>query len=203
MAMTITYELNDALYVNFTNRCSNDCIFCLRNNHDNVNGEDNLWLDHEPTLDEIKKDFAKRDMAKYKSVVFCGYGEPLMRFDTCMETAKWLKAQYPHISIRINTNGQANLIHGRDVTSKLSGLVDSISISLNAPTAAQYDELCHSDFGEKAFDALLDFAKNAKKFVPIVTLSVVDHDLTKDEISECEKLAKDCGVNFRVREYIK
>ena len=203
MAMTITYELNDALYVNFTNRCSNDCIFCLRNNHDNVNGEDNLWLDHEPSIDEIKEDFKKRDMSKYSSVVFCGYGEPLMQFDICMETAKWLKETYPAINIRVNTNGQANLIHGRDVTPELSGLIDSISISLNAPTAKQYDELCHSDFGEKAFDALLDFAKKAKKFVPSVTLSVVDHDLSKEEISACQKLAESNGVDFRVREYIK
>ena len=203
MAMTITYELSGALYVNFTNRCSNDCVFCLRNNHDNVNGEDNLWLDHEPSLDEIKKDFEKRDMSKYSSVVFCGYGEPLMRFDTCMETAKWLKETYPHVTIRINTNGQANLIHGRDVTPELKGLIDSISISLNAPTKKQYDELCHSDFGEQAFDALLDFAKKSKEFVPSVTLSVVDHDLTKDEISVCRELALSIGVDFRVRPYIE
>ena len=203
MAMTITYEFNDALYVNFTNRCSNDCVFCLRNNHESVNDKDNLWLDREPSIDEIKEDFKKRDMSKYHCVVFCGYGEPLIRFDTCMETAKWLKETYPKVTIRINTNGQASLIHGRDVTPELFGLVDSISISLNAPTAKQYDQLCHSDFGEKAFDALLDFAKNAKKFVPSVTLSVVDHDLSKEEIDACQKLAQSCEVDFRVREYIE
>ena len=203
MSMTITYEFEDALYVNFTNRCSNDCVFCLRNNHDDVNGEDNLWLDREPTLDEIKADFMTRDMSKYTWVVFCGYGEPLMRFDTCIDTAKWLKKTYPHIKIRINTNGQASLIEGYDVTSKLEGIIDSLSISLNAPNAKQYDKLCHSVFGEAAFDALLDFAKNAKNFVPNVTLSIVDHDLSSAEIEECRKLANDCGVSFRVRQYIE
>ncbi len=203
MSMTITYELEGALYVNFTNRCCNDCTFCLRNNHDSVNGEDNLWLDREPTFEEITKDFEKRDMSRYPWVVFCGYGEPLMRFDTCIKTAKWLKENYPDTKIRINTNGLANLIEKRDVTPEFAGIIDAISISLNAPTAKQYNELCRSDFGEAAFSALLDFATRAKEFVPSVTLSVVDHDLSKAEIGLCNQLADDCGVNFRVREYIE
>lgn len=203
MAMTIAYEFEGSLYLNLTNRCSNDCVFCLRNSHDNVNGEDNLWLDREPTLDEIRASFKGRDMTKYKSVVFCGYGEPLMRFDTCMETAKWLKENYPDIKIRINTNGQASLIEKKDVTPLMKGLIDSLSISLNAPTAKQYDRLCKSVFGEEAFAGLLDFAKRSTSFVPEVTLSIVDKDLTDEEIEECRKLAKDCGVNFRIREYIE
>ncbi len=203
MAMTITYELDGSLYVNFTNRCSNDCVFCLRNNHDDVNGEDNLWLDHEPSLDEIKADFKKRDMLKYPWVVFCGYGEPTMRFDTCIKTAKWLKAEYPHIKIRINTNGQVNMIEKADVTPDFEGCFDSVSISLNAPCAKQYDDMCHSIFGESAFDGLLDFAKKVKNYVPSVVLSVVDHDLTKEEIDTCKSLAESCGVSFRIREYIE
>lgn len=203
MAMTITYELDGALYVNFTNRCSNNCTFCLRNNYEGVNGKDSLWLDHEPILEEIIKDFEKRDISKYKSVVFCGYGEPLMRFDTCIKSAKWLKSNHPHIKIRINTNGQANMIEGRDVTPSFEGIIDSISISLNAPTAKQYNELCRSDFGEAAFDGLLDFTNRVKAFVPDVTLSVVDRDLSKEEISACKALADNCGVNFRLRQYIE
>ncbi len=201
--MIITYELDDALYVNLTNRCSNDCVFCVRNNHDSINGQDNLWLDREPTVDEIKADFKRRDVAKYSSIVFCGYGEPLMRFDDCMEIAKWLKENYPEKPVRINTNGQANLIEGYDVTPKLEGIVDSISISLNASNSKRYDEICQSAFGEKAFDAMLEFASLAKEFVPSVTLSIVDHDITKEEIEDCREIAKRCGVNFRVREYIE
>lgn len=203
MAMTITYEFEGSLYLNLTNRCSNDCVFCLRNNHDGVNGEDTLWLDREPTLDEIKADFLRRDMSKYQTVVFCGYGEPMMRFDTCIKTAKWLKVTYPNVKIRINTNGQVNLIEKRDVTAELEGLVDSLSISLNAPDAKHYDELCKSCFGEAAFAALLDFAAKAKAYVPQVTLSIVDKDLTDDEIEKCRRLADKCGVSFRIREYIQ
>ena len=201
--MTITYEFEGSLYVNVTNRCSNDCVFCLRNNHDDVNGKDNLWLDREPTVDEIKADFKTRDMSKYSSIVFCGYGEPLMRFDDCMEVAVWLKETYPQLPIRINTNGQANMIKKRDVTPEFKGIIDSVSISLNAPNAKRYDEICKSHFGEAAFEGLQEFARLAKRYVPKVTLSIVDHDITSEEIETCRSIAEKCGVDFRVRAYIE
>ena len=203
MAMTITYEFEGALYVNLTNACSNDCEFCLRNNHDGVNGEDILWLDREPTLDEIIADFSKRNLAKYSWVVFCGYGEPMMRYQTLMYAAKWLKSNHPHLKIRINTNGQVNMIEKRDVTPEFKNIIDAISISLNAATPEGYDKICHSCFGLVAYTGLLDFAKKAKKFVPNVTLSIVDHDITPEEIEQCHSIADECGVNFRVREYIE
>lgn len=201
--MTITYELGDALYVNVTNRCSNDCIFCVRNNHDDVNGKDNLWLDHEPTVEEIKEDFKTRDLSKYSSIVFCGYGEPLMRFDDCIEIARWLKKQHPNLPIRINTNGQANMIEKRDVTPLFEGLIDTVSISLNASNAKRYDEICQSVFGEAAFEGIQEFARLAKRFVPKVIFSIVDHDISKEEIEICRIIAENCGVDFRIREYIE
>lgn len=200
--MTITYELGNSLYVNITNRCSNACTFCVRNEHDGVNGKDNLWLDREPDIDEIKADFEKRDLSKYDAVVFCGYGEPMMRADIVIETAKWLKEKYPYIKIRINTNGQANLIYGRDITPKLEGVVDTISISLNAENAEKYQKLCISRFGEAAFDGLIEFARLAKRYVPQVVFSVVDI-MPQDEIENCRKIAEECGVSFRVREFIE
>ena len=201
--MTITYEYGDSLYVNLTNRCSNACTFCVRNEHDNVNGKDPLWLDREPTIEEIKEDFSKRDLSRYSSVVFCGYGEPTMRFDDMVLIAKWLKAQKPDLPIRLNTNGQANLICGRNVTPELQGCFDCVSISLNAENAEKYQELCLSEFGgEKAFSGLLEFARLAKSYVPEVVLSVVDV-LPKEEIEHCRKIAEDCGVKFRVRTFIQ
>lgn len=199
--MTITYELGNSLYVNITNRCSNSCAFCLRTKHDNVNGEDDLWLDREPTIEEIKADFAKRDLSKYDAVVFCGYGEPTERFDDMIEVARWLKANY-EVQIRVNTNGHANLICGRDVTPELQGAIDIVSISLNAPNAKAYQEICRSIYGEGAFDALKDFAKKAKPYVKDVVFSVVDKTMPPEDIEACRRIAEDCGVSFRVREYI-
>ena len=200
--MTITYEYGKSLYVNLTNRCPNDCVFCLRNNHNDVNGNDDLWLEREPSVDEIKEDFEKRDMTKYESVVFCGFGEPFERFYDCVEVASWLKSKY-NIPIRVNTNGQANLIFKKDVTAEMKGLFDCVSISLNAPDKKKYDELCKSKFGEDAFDALIDFAKKSALVVPEVVLSVVDKDLTEKDKIECKKIADNCGVTLRIREYIE
>ncbi len=200
--MTITYELGNSLYVNITNRCSNACSFCVRLEHDGVNGRDSLWLDREPSVEEIKADFETRDLSKYDAVVFCGYGEPMIRADVVIEVSKWLKSKMPDLQIRINTNGQANLIWGEDITPQLEGIIDCVSISLNAENAQKYQEVCKSEFGEKAYDGLLEFARLAKEYVPTVILSVVDI-LEKSEIEACRKIAEDCGVSFRVREYIE
>lgn len=200
--MTITYELGNSLYVNVTNRCSNACEFCVRTKHDGVNGKDNLWLDREPTVEEIKEDFGKRDIDKYDAVVFCGYGEPMMRADDVIEIAKWLKENNPSVRIRINTNGQANLIHKRDITPELGGVVDTVSISLNAENAQKYQRVCVSEFGEAAYEGLIEFARLAKEYVPEVIFSVVDV-MSKEEIDACRRIAEDCGVIFRVREYIE
>ena len=200
--MTITYELGNSLYVNVTNRCSNACEFCVRTKHDGVNGKDNLWLDREPTVEEIKEDFGKRDIDKYDAVVFCGYGEPMMRADEVIEIAKWLKENNHSVRIRINTNGQANLINKRDITPELGGVVDTVSISLNAENAQKYQRVCVSEFGEAAYEGLLEFARLAKEYVPEVIFSVVDV-MSKEEIDACRRIAEDCGVIFRVREYIE
>lgn len=200
--MTITYELGNSLYVNITNRCSNDCNFCVRQNHDGVNGKDSLWLDREPTVDEIKADFEKRNFADYDAVVFCGYGEPMMRTEAVIEIAKWIKENNPAVKIRINTNGQANLINKRDITPELGGIIDTVSISLNAENAEKYQKVCQSVFGEAAYDGVLEFAKLAKEYVPEVVFSVVDV-MTDEEIDACRSVAQNCGVNFRVREYIE
>lgn len=200
--MTITYELGKSLYVNITNRCSNACTFCVRNKHDGVNGKDNLWLDREPTVDEIKADFSTRNLSDYDAIVFCGYGEPMMRTDDIITIARWLKEENSNINIRINTNGQANLINKRDVTPELEGLIDCISISLNAENAEKYQALCLSDFGEDAYSGILEFARLAKRYVPNVVFSVVDI-MESSEIEACRKIAEDCGVAFRVREFIE
>ena len=200
--MTITYICGNSLYINLTNRCSNECVFCVRDKHDNVNGEDNLWLLREPTVEEIIEDIKKRDLSQFDMIVFCGFGEPFERFDDCKAVAKWIKETYG-MEIRVNTNGQGSLISGRDITPEMEGLFDVVSISLNTDTAEKYDALCKSRFGEEAYDGLIEFAKNAKKYVKKVIFSVIDTVTTPEEIENCRKIAEECGVSFRVREYIE
>ncbi len=201
--MTITYECFDSLYVNITNKCSNRCTFCVRDKHDSVNEGGNLWLEREPSVEEIKADFLSRDLKKYKEIVFCGYGEPFERFDDVIAVSKWLKENNEGIKIRVNTNGQGSLIAGRDITPEMKGLIDTVSISLNAENAEKYQKLCRSEFGGgEAYEGILEFARRAKSFVPNVIFTVVDI-MPPDEIEACRKIAEDCGVGFRVREFIK
>ncbi|MBR2453502.1 MAG: radical SAM protein, partial [Clostridia bacterium] len=114
--MTITYTVGNGLYVNITNRCPNNCTFGIRNNGEGAYGSDSLWLDREPTEDEIFESIVSSDPIKYSELVFCGYGEPTERLDTLIAVAKRVKAKYPELSIRVNTNGLSDLINGRDTS---------------------------------------------------------------------------------------
>ena len=198
--MIITYRIKDSLYVNMTNRCSNRCEFCIRNFGDGIDDSGSLWLDHEPTVDEVCESI-KENIKDCKEIVFCGYGEPMMRLDDLLEVIRRVKP-IVKVPFRINTNGQADLIHGRKTAPELKDLVDTVSISLNAPTAVEYDDICHSDYGEKAFDALIEYAKECKKYVSNVVFSVVDC-MNKDDIEKCRVIADKAGIKFRVREMIK
>ncbi len=199
--MTVTYEVDSALYVNITNRCSNRCEFCIRNNGDGAYGSNSLWLAREPSCDEIFDSIAARDLSKYSELVFCGYGEPTERLYDLIAVAKRVKERFD-IKIRINTNGHSSLIHGCDTAPMYKDVIDTVSISLNAPNAAEYQKVCHSIFGEEAFTGLLGFAERVKEYVPEVVLTVVDVALSEKETEECKKIADSVGVPLRVRKYI-
>lgn len=199
--MTITYEVDGALYVNITNRCSNRCDFCIRNNGDGAYGSDSLWLSREPTCEEIIENIFSRDLSKYSELVFCGYGEPTERLDDLLWVAKEVKTRF-NIKIRINTNGHSSLIQKKDSAPLYKDIIDTVSISLNAPDAREYDKVCHSVYGEAAYEGLLDFASRVKEYVPSVVLTVVDVALTPAEIEKCKEIASGVGVPLRVRKYI-
>ena len=197
-SMTILYKVHNNLYVNLTNRCSCACTFCLRQTRDHMEESDSLWLEHEPTVEEVKEEFKKFDMTKFDEVVFCGFGEPTERLDALLEVAKFVKETYQK-PIRVNTNGQASLINKRDTAPEFKGLVDTISISLNTPNEQKYNELVRSIFGDKAYREMLDFVKEVKQYVPHVVLSTVDTTLTKEEEAQCAKICEDLGVTYRIR----
>ncbi|GAB6139055.1 TatD family nuclease-associated radical SAM protein [Halanaerobaculum tunisiense] len=196
--MTITYQLDNKLYINLTNQCSNDCKFCIKNFKDGVGGY-NLRLDKEPTAKQVIDEIG--DAAEYKEIVFCGYGEPLIRLNNVIKISRYLKDNYSPIPIRINTNGQANLIHNKNVVPELAGIIDQISISLNASNAETYQQICQSKFKLDAFPGVVKFIKEAKKFIPKVIVSVVDYSIV--DVESCRELAKDIGVKFRLRHFKK
>lgn len=201
---TISYEYGDSLYVNLTNRCDCACVFCLRHNgHKGSIYADDLWLDHEPTRREALDDLLKRDLASYPEIVFCGFGEPTFRIDDILWLVDEMKQAVPNLPpIRINTNGHANLIHGRDVTPELKGRIDVLSISLNGSTCEEYVKVTKPREGDKAWEAMLDFTRKAAQVVPKVVMTIVNKDKTPEEIEACRAMCESLGAKLRVREYI-
>ena len=195
--MTILYDYEDSLYVNLTNKCPCACVFCIRKETDHVGNSDSLWLDHEPTVEEVKKEFKNFDLNKYEEIVFCGYGEPLVRINEVVEVAKYIRS-ISNIKIRVNTNGLSDLIHNKKTAQMLKENIDAVSISLNAPNKVKYNEVTKPKFGEKSYEALLDFATDCKKYIKEVNFSVVD-EINEKEIQESKELAESMNIPLRVR----
>ena len=195
--MTILYDYKESLYVNITNKCPCSCVFCIRKETDHVGNSDSLWLDHEPTVEEVKNEFKKFNLENYDEIVFCGYGEPLVRINEVIEIAKYIRS-VSDLKIRINTNGLSDLIHNKKTAILLKDNIDSVSISLNAPNKIRYNEVTRPKFGEKSFDALLNFAEDCKEYIEEVNFSVVD-EINNDEIEEAQKLADKMNIVLRVR----
>lgn len=200
-AMEILYEVGNNLYVNLTNRCSCNCVFCLRNSADAVGSAGNLWLEKEPSFDDVVDAFASFDIDRYNQVVFCGYGEPTEAFTLLMRVALYVKLKFGK-PIRINTNGHGNLINGRNIVPEMEGLIDSLSISLNTPDASKYLEMTQCEYGEQSHQAMLDFAKEAAAVVPDVTMTTVETVLSAEEEDACRKLCEELGVRYRIRPWV-
>ena len=199
--MTATYRVGDGLYVNLTNKCPCACTFCIRQNAPGVYGSDSLWLEREPTADEVCASI-EANFGGCRELVFCGYGEPTERLDALLEVAGRFRKSHPDVPIRVNTNGLADLIAGEPTAHRFKGLVDAVSISMNAPTAGEYVALCRPKFGAAAYPALLKFAEEVKGFVKDVTLTVVGTDaLTSEKEAACRRVAAEHGLPLRVRRF--
>lgn len=200
MANTLVYLLDGKIYINLTNRCTNDCIFCLRKDKDDVEGQ-KLWLDDEnSTAQDVINQLKTFNMTS--EIIFCGYGEPMLKFDVLKEVAAYIKNKYPETKIRVNTNGHANFVYKRNVVPELKGLVDEFSVSLNGATKQEYDELSQPKFDE-AYDEVKNFIKSCADEKISVTASVVEGYKGRHlDLETCKNIAKDLGAEFRVREWI-
>lgn len=201
---TIVYFLGNTMYLNITNICTNKCLFCVRSIRDDVKGS-HLWLAKDnvkasDAIEEIKQNSPESCAA----IVFCGYGEPLARLEVVKEVSRFIKENYPEIPVRINTNGHANLINKRNIVPELVGLIDKISISLNSDNAKQYAKItCCQYEPEVAYYAVKDFIKECVDSGIDTTASVVvgykDFNIN---IENCEKITKELGAKFKVREWL-
>ena len=201
MSNILVYKLDGKIYINLTNRCTNDCIFCLRNDKDDVKGQE-LWLDSEDFgAKDVIEQLGKFDLSS--EVVFCGYGEPLLKLEILKEVAMYIKDNYPNVKIRVNTNGHANYVYKRNIVPELKGLVDEFSVSLNAENSQEYDRLSQPKF-EGAYDEVKKFIKACSaESIEVVASIVEGYRGEHHNIELCEKIAKDCGAKLRVREWIQ
>ncbi|MBU0951310.1 MAG: TatD family nuclease-associated radical SAM protein [Elusimicrobia bacterium] len=199
----IAYSYKNNVYLNITNRCTMNCTYCIRTKWNWGYRGNNLRLKKEPTVKEIiKESETLRKKIAFSpltsDIVFCGYGEPLIR----LETVKKVAAYYKKIglNVRINTNGQANLYHGKNICPELKGLIDKICISLNAENAVKYKNVNRPRYGLKSFNAVLTFAKECKKYIKDVSITSVKLEGT--DINKCRQIAKKIGVKFVERPFL-
>jgi TatD family-associated radical SAM protein len=190
------YTHAGAIYINLTNRCTNDCVFCVRSRMEGIDGT-NLWLDKEPTAAEVIAEL--KGMEGYDEVVFCGYGEPLIKLNEIIEIAGYVKRMGK--KTRINTNGHASAFHGRDIAAELKGIVDEVSISLNNSDPGKYNEVCRSAYGKEGYLHMLQFARDCVAAGIAVKFSVMDI-IGEEDIQKCKKIADEIGAGFRVRTFI-
>ncbi|MFI3200504.1 MAG: TIGR04100 family radical SAM protein [Eubacteriales bacterium] len=195
----ILYQIENKLYLNITNQCPCACTFCIRTHKDKMGNSSVLWLEQEPTCELIVEQLEKHNLEEYEELVFCGFGEPLVRVDIVCEIARYMRGK-TKTPIKINTNGLCNLYHKRDITPEFQGLIDIISISLNASNPQDYLEITRSQFGIESFEQMLDFAKKSQQYVKEVVLSVVDV-IGEEEIEKCRKICEEIQVTYRVREF--
>ncbi|MBR5680852.1 MAG: TatD family nuclease-associated radical SAM protein [Clostridia bacterium] len=199
--MNITYTIKNSLYVNLTNHCTNHCAFCVR---DIASGGPypDLWLERDPTVDEVIADFSSyNSLNKFSEIVFCGYGEPTCRLYDMLEICKKLR-EMTATPIRVNTNGHASLILKENTPPLFKGLVDCVSISLNAADPDTYVKLCRPHFGEEAYTGMLKFAREVVNYVPKVVLTAIRGTVPDEDLERCADIAREIGAGFRIRERI-
>lgn len=197
--MTITYVLDNKLYLNITNKCPCACEFCIRRNGDGAYGSDSLWLEHQPTAEEVIEELKKENLDSFDEIIFCGFGEPTCELGILIKSAKYIRS-ITKTPIRLNTNGLSDLINEFSTCKLMTGLFDTVSISLNASDKEAYNDVTRPKWKDNAFDAMVNFAIEANEIFPRVILSVVDV-ISEEEIERCRKLCEHLGIQLRVRNY--
>jgi TatD DNase family protein len=195
---TVSYKIRNSLYLNLTQRCTADCVFCTRLTKPVVQGY-NLALKREPTAKEVWESID--DVKSYDEIVFCGFGEPTLRLNVIKEVAQKIKDAGGRV--RLNTNGHGNVINKRNILPELSGLIDEVSVSLNTDTSEAYDEICQPlpMFRNSIYEKIKEFIAEAKKYIPEVQATIVTHQKNVDE-TQCEDIVnKEFGVKYRARRY--
>lgn len=193
--MDVVYQIGHALYLNITNRCTNTCSFCVRFQRDSLRGY-HLRLEHEPSAPEVINAIGNPSL--YREIVFCGYGEPLLRLQEVITIGTFVREN--GVAVRINTNGHGNLIHGRNIVPELAAFVSTMSISLNAESEESYMRLCQPTFGAQTYEKVKEFILECKKYIPQVIVTAVA--VPTIDVQKVRFVAEqELRVSFKLRHY--
>ena len=191
---TVSYQIGNRLYLNITDRCTLTCRFCPKNTSEPRVHDFDLALTHRPEEEEIIESIG--DPSRFEEIVFCGYGEPTLRLKTLLRVASWIKQQGGRV--RVNTDGLANLVHKRNVLPEMQGLIDALSVSMNAHQESIYNTHCQPALSG-SYGEMLEFLRLAPSYIPEVTATAID-GLAGVDIAACRRLAEQRGVRFRSRQ---
>jgi len=214
----VAYQIRNSVYVNLTNRCTLACTFCHKFIDFTVAGHYLNLRGFRPTADEVvlasriaaergsatrgdlSEPVADRPLSHVDEVAFVGFGEPTTRLDVLLDAARQLREDWGVKRVRLDTDGLVNLRHGEDVIPRLAEVFDAVTVSVNAPNAATYAELCPGRFGEDGWQASLDFLEGCVDAgIPWVQGTVVGvPDL---DIDACREAIERTGARFRERVY--
>ncbi|WP_026524182.1 TatD family nuclease-associated radical SAM protein [Butyrivibrio sp. MB2005] len=194
----IIYTYKDSVYANITNKCNCRCTFCIRFVKDGVGDADTLWHQVNPSKEEVIDAIKNFDFTGYKELVFCGYGEPTCQLDILLDAAAYAKKE-KGLKTRLNTNGQGSAENGRDIVPELATVIDSVSVSLNAPSKKEYEEVTRPTL-DNGYENMLEFTKRAREVIGDVRWSIVDV-FPEEEKDRCIALSKEHDIPLRIRKY--
>lgn len=203
--LNLVYTLDGTIYINLTNQCTNRCLFCIRSVTDNVEGK-NLWLSSEDYVSEDVINQLKNIVSQNSNaneIVFCGFGEPLIKFDIFCEVSQFIKSNYPNMKIRVNTNGQANLFHKKNIIPELKKYVNAVSVSLNGDSIESYNLVSQPRNKEASYNAVKDFIKECVISGIDTTATIVSGcEKAPVDIEKCKEITNSLGAKFRIREWL-
>lgn len=198
----IIYVYGESPYFNITNKCPCSCVFCIRDKKEVIGEAKKMWHDTQPTFEQVRGAIDAFDWAKYDHAVFCGYGEPTNELELLIKSAQYMKEKYPHVKLRLNTNGLSDLINGKPTARLICENVDAVSVSLNETSSEKYDKITRNIFPGKAFDAMLSFTSDCVKYCDDVRMTVVDV-ISDEEIAKAKSICESTGARFSVRRFVK
>ncbi|MEW5822000.1 MAG: TatD family nuclease-associated radical SAM protein [Cyanobacteriota bacterium] len=197
----IAYIIRNNLYLNITNKCNCSCVFCVSKYQSSMAGVKLHFKNKEPDNKEIISVLSEHNLNNYNEIVFCGFGEPLLRLETVYSITKYIKNQVGSAVIRINTNGLADLINNKDSLEMLRAYIDGVSISLNAHNPETYSKYTRPAYESKlAYNTVLNSIKRAVELGLDTRATVVyGHELDKIDINQCQQIAEKLGASFKIR----